>query len=92
MAITTSDTTDLEKKNLEAHVDLCAERYKFLEAKLIELNDDMVKLSSGLTDVKQMLVKMNDKRNNQIMHYGGAAIGALLLVIGFLIKEYVLQI
>ena len=28
------DTTDIEKKSLEAHVELCAERYRFLENKL----------------------------------------------------------
>ena len=28
------DTTDIEKKSLEAHVELCAERYKLLELKL----------------------------------------------------------
>jgi len=29
-----ADTTDIEKKSLEAHVDLCAERYNFLVLKL----------------------------------------------------------
>ena len=28
------DTTEIEKKSLEAHVELCAERYKLLELKL----------------------------------------------------------
>jgi len=41
-------TTDLEKQNLEAHVDLCAERYKGLhdrlsaiEIRLAKMNEDM---------------------------------------------------
>ena len=41
-------TTDLEKQNLEAHVDLCAERYKGLhdmlsaiEVRLAKMNEDM---------------------------------------------------
>ena len=41
-------TTDLEKTNLEAHVDLCAERYKGLhdrlsaiEIRLAKMNEDM---------------------------------------------------
>ena len=29
-----ADTTDIEKKSLEAHVELCAERYRLLETKL----------------------------------------------------------
>ena len=42
-------TTDLEKQNLEAHVDLCAERYKGLhdrlsaiEGSLKRMNEDMI--------------------------------------------------
>ena len=42
-------TTDLEKQNLEAHVDLCAERYKGLhdrlsaiEGSLKRMNQDMI--------------------------------------------------
>ena len=42
-------TTDLEKQNLEAHVDLCSERYKGLhdrlsaiEVRLGKLNEDMI--------------------------------------------------
>ena len=41
-------TTDLEKQNLEAHVDLCSERYKGLhdrlsaiELRLQKMNEDM---------------------------------------------------
>ena len=32
--MSTSTTTSLERTNLEAHVDLCAERYKGLETRL----------------------------------------------------------
>jgi len=42
-------TTDLEKQNLEAHVDLCSERYKGLhdrlsaiEIRLGKMNEDMI--------------------------------------------------
>ena len=47
-------TTDLEKQNLEAHVDLCAERYKGLhdrltaiEQTLQRINADMVSSQKG---------------------------------------------
>jgi len=42
-------TTELEKQNLEAHVDLCSERYKGLhdrlsaiEVRLSKMNEDMI--------------------------------------------------
>jgi tetrahydromethanopterin S-methyltransferase subunit G len=47
-------TTELEKQNLEAHVDLCAERYKGLhdrltaiEQTLQRINADMVQSQKG---------------------------------------------
>ena len=47
-------STDLEKQNLEAHVDLCAERYKGLhdrltaiEQTLNRINADMVQSQKG---------------------------------------------
>lgn len=85
-----NDTTDLEKKSLEAHVDLCAQRYKFLEEKLISLREDMDELRDTMSDVKTMLTKMSEQRNNQLISWGAGAIGALLLIIGYLLKEFVL--
>lgn len=85
-----NDTTDLEKKSLEAHVDLCAQRYKFLEEKLISLREDMDELRDTMTDVKAMLTKMSEQRNNQLISWGAGVIGALLVAIGYLIKEFVL--
>ena len=85
-----NDTTDLEKKSLEAHVDLCAQRYKFLEEKLISLREDMDELRDTMSDVKTMLTKMSEQRNNQLISWGAGAIGALLLIIGYLLKEVVL--
>jgi hypothetical protein len=48
--------SELEKENLEAHVDLCAERYKALEARLsaieekvADLHSEMLKGNSGMT-------------------------------------------
>jgi tetrahydromethanopterin S-methyltransferase subunit G len=50
--------SELEKENLEAHVDLCAERYKALESRLTaieekvaELHSEMLKGNSGMVKV-----------------------------------------
>ena len=47
------DTTDIEKKSLEAHVELCAERYKLLELKLetLESNVDSLKTTVCFTEL-----------------------------------------
>lgn len=72
-------TTELEKTNLEAHVDLCAQRYASLDARVtsIEAKLDLIndKIDSFKTDIAWMLIK------------GGASIILLLLgVIGSILK------
>jgi len=50
-----SSPTKIEKVNLEAHVELCAERYNNLEEKLDNLEERMDKLETHLVDIKQHL-------------------------------------
>jgi hypothetical protein len=51
-------TTELEKTNLEAHVDLCAIRYESLESRLTKveekidtIHDDMIEGQKSITKV-----------------------------------------
>lgn len=68
MAITQSR---LERENLEAHVDLCAERYRVLEEKLIRLESKVDSLADtiGLMAEKQQ----TDKASNNKLVIGAAA-------------------
>lgn len=52
------ETTKLERENLEAHVDLCAQRYQTLEyrlgiieSKVQSIHEDMQKSNSSLSKV-----------------------------------------
>ena len=85
-----SDPTDIEKKNLEAHVELCSERYRYLEEKLERVESKISNLTSTLDDIRDMMNKMIHKRNDQIVNWGLGAIGTLLAVIGYLVVTYVL--
>ena len=40
--------TELEKQNLEAHVDLCSERYKGLHDRLTAIEDRLSKISDDI--------------------------------------------
>jgi hypothetical protein len=42
-------TTDLEKQNLEAHVDLCAERYKGLHDRLTAIEQTLQRINLDMT-------------------------------------------
>lgn len=78
-------TTDLEKQNLEAHVDLCAERYSSLDAKIDRLEARMKDVEITLLDILDKLHKMENKHQDKWNNLGGALIIVLVSVIGFLI-------
>lgn len=42
-------TTELEKQNLEAHVDLCAERYKGLHDRLTAIEQSLLRITNDIT-------------------------------------------
>ena len=82
-------TTDIEKKNLETHVELCAERYKFLEQKLETVEEKVTGLEKVIREVHDMIQNMAEKRNDQILNWGLGIIGAMTAVIAWLVMTYV---
>ena len=84
-------TTDIEKQNLEAHVELCAERYKQLNEKLETVEAKVSMLEHMMGDIKSILTEMQDRRNNQLITWGLGIITTLGSIIGFLVITYVLK-
>lgn len=68
MAITQSR---LERENLEAHVDLCAERYRVLEEKLIRLESKVDSLADTIAGMAEK--QQTDKASNNKLIIGAAA-------------------
>jgi predicted secreted Zn-dependent protease len=85
------DTTDIEKKSLEAHVELCAERYRYLEEKLDSLEARSIENNKMIADIKSMVQTVVNKRNDQIISWGLGIIIALGGVIGWFITHYVIK-
>ena len=85
------DTTDIEKKSLEAHVELCAERYKLLELKLETLENTVEDLKGTINDVHDIVQAMAAKRNDQLVTWGSGIIGMLLATVGWLVTTYVFK-
>ena len=83
------DTTDIEKKSLEAHVELCAERYRMLELKIETVEREIGEVKGMMSDVHSIVRKMGEKRNDQLIAWGIGIIGALLGVVGWLATHYV---
>ena len=85
------DTTEIEKKSLEAHVELCAERYKLLELKLETVESNMSALKTMIEEVHAMVHTMAAKRNDQLIGWGIGIIGFLLGTVGYLLATFVLR-
>jgi hypothetical protein len=86
-----SETTDLEKKSLEAHVDLCAQRYRFLEQKFVQVEEKITDQSTVIREVHDMVHIMSEKRNDQLINWGLGTIGTLIAVIAYLLVTYVFK-
>jgi prefoldin subunit 5 len=71
-------TTDIEKKSLEAHVELCAERYSNLETKLEHLDGRMEKLEGHIVDIKDSIGRVGIDGNKTLITIGTAIFVALL--------------
>lgn len=84
-----SSTTEIEKKSLEAHVELCAERYKLLETKLetVELNVTLTK--TMVQDLSTTMSQMAEKSNDRLIKWGVGIIATLAGVCGWLLTHYI---
>ena len=86
-----SEPTDIEKKSLEAHVELCAERYNALESRLDHVDAKISALEAIIREVHDMIHNMVEKRNDQLMSWGIGAIGTLVAIIAWLVTTYVVK-
>ena len=73
-------TTELEKQNLEAHVDLCSERYKGLHDRLSAIEVRLGKMN------EEMLVGQKSSKTTIIMTAGTVIAGLLSTMVVLLIK------
>ena len=76
-----ADTTDIEKKSLEAHVELCAERYRLLEVKLESMDEKINTLFGVIAELRGMLQATNAKNNDRIISWG---VGIIVTLVGAL--------
>jgi archaellum component FlaC len=85
------ETTDIEKKSLEAHVELCAERYNALENRLDHVDAKISNLSDMIREVHDMVQRMSEKRTDQLIGWGVGIIGALTAAVIYLVTNYVFK-
>ena len=85
------EPTEIEKKSLEAHVELCAERYSQLEQRFEHVDNKINGLEKLMREVHDMVAKINEKRNDQLISWGLGIIGALVATTVYLFTQYVIK-
>jgi len=85
------EPTDIEKKSLEAHVELCAERYNALEDKMTAMSVNIAHLCDMVGEVRDSVSQMNNQRNSQLINWAVGSIGVLIAALGYMISHYVLK-
>lgn len=71
-------STDIEKKSLEAHVELCAERYSNLNDRLESLDSRMGKIEHLISEVKQAIASVPNESNKTLIAIGTTIVGAMI--------------
>lgn len=79
-------TTAIEKENLEAHVELCAERYKQLENKLTDVEQRLDKVENHLIEIKDTISNKTSKIDGRFITIGTTILGVMFTaIIGLLV-------
>jgi hypothetical protein len=76
-----STTTKLERENLEAHVDLCAERYKQLDYRLSVIETKVGHISEAISSGNKNMSKV-------IIGTGGTVIAAVFTAIVTILMKF----
>ena len=85
------DPTNIEKKSLEAHVELCAERYNALETRIDSMIACIDEIKRDVSEMHVMIQDMSEKRNSQLINWGLGIIGSLTATIAWLVTQYILK-
>jgi chaperonin cofactor prefoldin len=77
-------STDLEKKSLEAHVDLCQQRYQELERRLSRVEWRLDNIEHMLAEIKSGIFEHHKAEKSQLLTIASGIIAVLLGIVGWL--------
>lgn len=77
-------STKIEKESLEAHVELCSERYNTLHNKFDAVNKRLDKHEGMLTEIRTAVITNDQNRNKQVIKWGTGMIAILASTLGTL--------
>ena len=77
----------LERENLEAHVDLCEERYRVLEEKVNRVGDGLDRLSKDVAEMREENIKSNAAANRIIITAAATVVAGVLSTLVVLVMS-----
>ena len=69
---------EIEKQSLEAHVELCAQRYEKLEEQMETMEHRLEKVETIVSEIKSMLIEKETMAYKKLIGIGIGLIGSLL--------------
>lgn len=75
-----SRTTDIEKQNLEAHVELCAQRYQSLEIRLDSITDKVL-------DLQKLIESSHHSMTRVLIGAAGTIVTGIVTVVVALLSK-----
>jgi chromosome segregation ATPase len=81
--------SDLEKKSLEAHVDLCAERYSQLNDKLDQMDQRLGNLEITMQDLNRTVNTFKHETVTRYLTWAGVIIATLCGTVGWLASRLI---
>ena len=79
-----SQTSDIERESLDAHVSICAVRYAALETRMASVERRLDSIDTLLSDIRDTLAREPQQRQQDWMQAKSALIGVLVSLVAFL--------
>ena len=70
--------TDIEKESLEAHVELCAQRYDAMKDNMERMENRLTNVETLVKQIKDMLAEKENLAYKKLLGIGFTIIGSLL--------------
>jgi len=86
-----TEPTRIERRSLEAHVELCAKRYSYLESKMESLDEKITKVESVVDQMLELLSKNERKQNDRLINWGVGIITSLLGALTWVVTTFVFK-
>lgn len=84
-------TKEFEKTSLDAHVELCAERYGQLDKRLNNLEERTAKIEELVISIKETISDSANGQSKQLIAIGTTVIGVLITAVIGLITHLILK-